>query len=49
METLPAGQTSSVMSGVGSNKTYILRIAAVGPEGTVIGVSNTVKVRTPKK
>jgi hypothetical protein len=47
--TTPAGESSATVKGLKPNRVYVLRVTAVGPDGTVAGSSNVVRVRTTKK
>jgi matrixin/fibronectin type III domain protein len=48
METTPGDLTAVTLSGLAANRTYSLRVVAMGADGVVGGISNVVKVRTKK-
>jgi hypothetical protein len=47
LQTVSANLTAATL-GLGANRTYVLRVVAMGEDGRVMGTSNTVKVRTRK-
>jgi hypothetical protein len=48
MQTLPVAPSSNSMTGLGRNKVYVFRIAAMTSAGTVSGYSNVIRLRTLK-
>jgi hypothetical protein len=48
LATLPGDSTSQLITGLGRNKAYVLRIAAIGADGKVMCYSNVIRLRTPK-
>jgi hypothetical protein len=48
LATLPWDSTSQPVNGLGRNKAYVFRIAALGDDGKVLGYSNVLRLRTLK-
>lgn len=48
LQTLPGDSTSQSITGLGKNKAYVLRIAAIADDGKVMCYSNVVRLRTSR-
>jgi len=48
LQRLPGALSDTSLEGLAANKTYVLRVSAIGKDGMVTGVSNMVRVRTRK-